>query len=84
MLVMPTSFFTSIAVQLAGNAQPLQRGICDAIAERNDIAGQSLRGQWNQLRWQDRLALGRCYRSSTANAQGSFGFGLGYGLFAGR
>ena len=36
-------------MQLARNAQPLQRGICDAIAERNDIAGQSLRDQWNQL-----------------------------------
>lgn len=42
-------FFTSIAVQLASNARPLQRGICDAILERNDIAGQSLRDQWNQL-----------------------------------
>jgi hypothetical protein len=42
-------FFTSIAAQLANNALPLQRGIYDAIAERNDIAGQSLRDQWNQL-----------------------------------
>jgi len=42
-------FFTSIAVQLANNAPPLQRYICDAIRERSDIASKSLRDQWRQL-----------------------------------
>jgi NACHT domain len=42
-------FFTSIAVQLANNAPALQRYICDAIAERRDVANQSLVDQWRQL-----------------------------------
>jgi len=50
-------FFTSIAVQLANNAPPLQRGICDTIAERNDIADQSLRDQWHQLIFRPLLKL---------------------------
>ena len=28
---------------------PLRRYICDAVTERSDIAGQSLRDQWHQL-----------------------------------
>jgi len=42
-------FLTSIAVQLAYNAPPLQRYICEAIRERSDIASKSLRDQWRQL-----------------------------------
>jgi NACHT domain len=42
-------FVTSIAVQLANNIPPLRRWIYEAIAERSDIASQSLRDQWNQL-----------------------------------
>src|SRR5271170_6830537 len=42
-------FFTSIAVQLANNAPPLQRYICEAIRERSDITSKSLRDQWRQL-----------------------------------
>jgi NACHT domain len=42
-------FFTSIAVQLANNAPPLQRYICEAIRERSDIASKPLRDQWRQL-----------------------------------
>jgi hypothetical protein len=44
-----SKFFTSIAVQLANNARPLRRYICEAIVERGDIATQSLRDQWRQL-----------------------------------
>ena len=44
-----SKFFTSIAVQLANNIQPLRRYICEAILERGDIATQSLRDQWRQL-----------------------------------
>ena len=44
-----SKFFTSIAVQLANNARPLRRYICEAIMERGDIATQSLRDQWRQL-----------------------------------
>jgi hypothetical protein len=42
-------FFTIIAVQLANNAPPLQRYICEAIRERSDITSKSLRDQWRQL-----------------------------------
>jgi hypothetical protein len=42
-------FVTSIAVQLANNAPPLQRHICEAIKERSDIASKPLRDQWRQL-----------------------------------
>jgi NACHT domain len=42
-------FFTSIAVQLANNALPLRRYICEAIRERSDIASKPLRDQWRQL-----------------------------------
>jgi hypothetical protein len=42
-------FFTSIAVQLAHNAPPLQRHIYEAATERSDIANQSLRDQWRQF-----------------------------------
>ena len=42
-------FFTSIAVQLANNAPPLQRCICEAIREHSDITSKSLRDQWRQL-----------------------------------
>jgi NACHT domain len=42
-------FFTSIAVQLANNAPPLRRYICEKIMELSDIATQSLRDQWRQL-----------------------------------
>ncbi|KAF1814219.1 hypothetical protein P152DRAFT_392943 [Eremomyces bilateralis CBS 781.70] len=42
-------FVTSIAVQLARNVPNLCRHICGAIAERNDIANQSLRDQWQHL-----------------------------------
>jgi hypothetical protein len=42
-------FVTSIAVQLASRIPTLHQYICDAITERGDIAGQSLRDQWQQL-----------------------------------
>jgi NACHT domain len=42
-------FFTSIAVQLANKSSTLKRYICEAIAERRDIAGKALRDQWNHL-----------------------------------
>jgi hypothetical protein len=42
-------FVTSIARQLASNIPSLQSLICEAIAEWNDIAIQSLRDQWRQL-----------------------------------
>jgi hypothetical protein len=42
-------FFTSLAVQLANNAPPIGRYICEAIRERSDIARQSLDNQWRQL-----------------------------------
>jgi hypothetical protein len=42
-------FVTSIAVQLANNAPSLKWAICDAISERSDIAGRSLRDQWRHL-----------------------------------
>ncbi|PQE18240.1 vegetative incompatibility het-e-1 protein [Rutstroemia sp. NJR-2017a BBW] len=44
-----SKFFTSLAVQLAYNIPSLQCYISDAITERSDIAGQSLRDQWHQL-----------------------------------
>jgi hypothetical protein len=42
-------FFTSIAVQLANKSSVLKRYICEAIAERRDIASKALRDQWNHL-----------------------------------
>jgi hypothetical protein len=43
------NFFTSIAVQFAHNAPPLQHYIREAITQRRDIATQTLRDQWRQL-----------------------------------
>ena len=58
-------FFTSIAVQLANNAPPLQRYICEAIRERSDIASKPLRDQWRQLVLGPLSKLnGNSYRSS--------------------
>jgi hypothetical protein len=42
-------FVTSIAVQLARNVPAVKQLISDAIAERDDIASQSLRDQWHHL-----------------------------------
>lgn len=42
-------FVTSIAIQLANSIPALQHGISEAIAQRKDIAGQTLRDQWNHL-----------------------------------
>jgi hypothetical protein len=42
-------FVTSMAVQLASSIPSLEQRICDALAERRDIASQSLRDQWQQL-----------------------------------
>jgi len=42
-------FVTSIALQLARSIPGLQQYICDAVAERSNIASQSLRDQWQQL-----------------------------------
>ena len=42
-------FVTSIAWQLASNIPSLDQHICNALAERRDIASQSLRDQWHQL-----------------------------------
>ncbi|KAF2827163.1 hypothetical protein CC86DRAFT_289982, partial [Ophiobolus disseminans] len=42
-------FVTSIAVQLADNVQGLRQHICAAIAERSNIASESLRDQWHHL-----------------------------------
>jgi hypothetical protein len=44
-----SKFITSIAVQLASIAPTLQRYICDAISEDNNIASKGLRDQWNRL-----------------------------------
>jgi hypothetical protein len=40
---------TSIALQLARNVPALKQRIIDAVVERDDIAGQSLRDQWHHL-----------------------------------
>ncbi len=42
-------FVTSIAMQLANNALPLQRYIYKAIRKRSDIASKPPRDQWRQL-----------------------------------
>ncbi|EMD84654.1 hypothetical protein COCHEDRAFT_1210544 [Bipolaris maydis C5] len=42
-------FVTSIAVQLARNVPALKQRISDAVVERDDIASQSLRDQWQHL-----------------------------------
>ncbi|CAN9385388.1 unnamed protein product [Alternaria alternata] len=42
-------FVTSLAVQLARNVPSVKQLISDAIAERDDIASQSLRDQWHHL-----------------------------------
>jgi hypothetical protein len=42
-------FITSIAMQVAQNVPASRQYIRDAIAERNDIASQSLHDQWQQL-----------------------------------
>jgi len=42
-------FIISIAVQLANNALPLQRFICEAIRERSDIVSMPLHDQWRQV-----------------------------------
>jgi hypothetical protein len=42
-------FFTSVAVQLANRSDIIKRHICEAIAERGDIASQTLSDQWNHL-----------------------------------
>jgi hypothetical protein len=42
-------FVTSLAVQLARNVPALKQRISDAVVERDDIASQSLRDQWQHL-----------------------------------
>ncbi|KAF1972600.1 hypothetical protein BU23DRAFT_154871 [Bimuria novae-zelandiae CBS 107.79] len=42
-------FVTSIAVQLADNTTTSRQHIRDAVAERGNIAQQSLRDQWQRL-----------------------------------
>jgi hypothetical protein len=42
-------FFTTVARQLGDISPALRRHICVAIAEQKEIAGQTLRDQWNQL-----------------------------------
>jgi hypothetical protein len=42
-------FVTSIAVQLAHSMPSVRQHISDAVAERSDIANQSLRDQWQHL-----------------------------------
>ncbi|KAF1923485.1 uncharacterized protein M421DRAFT_104373 [Didymella exigua CBS 183.55] len=42
-------FVTSIAVQLAHSVLAVRQHISDAVAERSDIASQSLRDQWQHL-----------------------------------
>jgi hypothetical protein len=42
-------FVTSIAVQLAHNVPSLRQPICAAVAERSNIASESLRNQWHHL-----------------------------------
>jgi hypothetical protein len=42
-------FVTSIAVQLAENITISRQHICDAVAERGNIAQQTLRDQWQHL-----------------------------------
>jgi hypothetical protein len=43
------NFVTSIAVQLARSVPAVRQHIGDAVAERSDIASQSLRDQWQHL-----------------------------------
>lgn len=42
-------FVTSIAFQLAHNVPASREHVCTAVAERGDIASQSLRDQWQHL-----------------------------------
>jgi hypothetical protein len=42
-------FVTSIAVQLAQNVPAARQHISDAVAERSDVASQSLHSQWQHL-----------------------------------
>src|SRR5271169_6585491 len=42
-------FVTTIAVQLAIQILPVERYIRDAVAERSNVANQSLTDQWRQL-----------------------------------
>lgn len=44
-----SKLFTSIAVQLAHMSPSLKHHVCEAIAERGDVGGQSLHDQWRQL-----------------------------------
>jgi hypothetical protein len=58
-------FVTSIAVQMASSIRSLDQHICDAVAERRDIASQSLYDQWQQLVLQPLSKLdGNGYKSS--------------------
>jgi hypothetical protein len=57
-------FFTTIAWQLAKVSSSLKGFICDAIAEHNDIASQSLRNQWRQLVYKPLSKLGSNFRGS--------------------
>jgi hypothetical protein len=51
-------FVTSLAVQLARNVPALKQRIIDAVVERDDIASQSLRDQWQHLVLGPLLKLG--------------------------
>jgi hypothetical protein len=42
-------FVTTISMQLATHIPNVKESVCDAIAERNNIASLSLAGQWQQL-----------------------------------
>ena len=44
-----SKFVTTLAVQLALHVPLVQQHICDAVAERRNIASQSLVDQWRQL-----------------------------------
>jgi hypothetical protein len=59
-----SKFFTTIARQLAKVSSSLKGFICDAIAEHNDIASQSLRNQWHRLIYQPLSKAGSKFRGS--------------------
>jgi len=61
-------FFTTIAWQLAKVSSSLKGFICDAIAEHNDIASQSLRNQWRQLVYKPLSRLGSNFCGSQLEA----------------
>ena len=49
--------FSTVAFQLAASCRPLKRLVCEAIAEHDNIARQSMRDQWTKLIHQPLIKL---------------------------